>query len=445
LHILRSLFSGASPFGFVGHKGGSGAAPALPALVFSFNTPPHINPPGTNLNGYIENGDKLTLYTSPTGAFAGEETAHGPVTIDMTQYFADVGVIWPSYPAVTLGTTIYGKVKQDRAGAIGWSNIDSKAIYDALPNAWDFTDQAGVAQNATITSAAVTPIGYSGATQVLTNGNLVSINGGAFSAADTTLSPGQSIAVRHTSAATPGSPTTSTITVAGVNVTFQSITSGVGFVASTVQPAAINNAFGSAVYTFTGADFSAGGLGVVFVGPLTNARTVSGIKIKGAGTSGADIALTQRAVSASGDQQTIWVCPDASPIVIGGVHNVEVTLSAASDWVGVACGTLINATTGVPTSTALRNAYASTANPLTTATALTIPANGIGVAHIFMNGSLPHTANNGTKLADTLSGYAADAVATHGALSDNFTAGAWTPSFNAGSQAGWAIISATWS
>lgn len=96
---------------------------------------------------------------------------------------------------------------------------------DTTPNPFAFTDQPGVALSATITSAAVTINGIDAPAGVTVTGGQYSIGcSGTFTAAPGTITNGQAVCVRHTSAATNSAQTTTTLTVGGVADTFISTT-----------------------------------------------------------------------------------------------------------------------------------------------------------------------------------------------------------------------------
>ncbi len=99
-------------------------------------------------------------------------------------------------------------------------------IPDTTPDAFGFTPRTGVAVNGSITSEAITPSGYDAAAAVsVVNGQYSIGCSGTFTSSAGTLTPAQSVCVRHTSSGTPGGTVTTTLTLGDVNGTFSSTTS----------------------------------------------------------------------------------------------------------------------------------------------------------------------------------------------------------------------------
>jgi hypothetical protein len=100
---------------------------------------------------------------------------------------------------------------------------------DTTPDAYTFASQADVARATMVTSAAATINGINAATAVVVTGGEYSIGCTAtFTTGAGTISNGQTICVRHTSAAGAGASTSTTLTVGGVVATFTSTTSNSG-------------------------------------------------------------------------------------------------------------------------------------------------------------------------------------------------------------------------
>ncbi|MBL8225513.1 MAG: hypothetical protein JNM50_09290 [Chromatiales bacterium] len=91
---------------------------------------------------------------------------------------------------------------------------------DTTPDAFTFTDQVDVAFASQITSAPVTITGINTGAAISVTGGDYSIDGGAFTNAAGTVTNGQQVRVRVTSAATPTTATNATLTVGGVSDTF---------------------------------------------------------------------------------------------------------------------------------------------------------------------------------------------------------------------------------
>jgi hypothetical protein len=98
-------------------------------------------------------------------------------------------------------------------------------IVDTTPDPFAFDTQTGVAQGATVTSNPIVPAGYNAPAPVGISGGQYAIGcGGAFTAAAGTISPGQSVCVRHDAASAPGATVTTTLTIGGVAGEFGSTT-----------------------------------------------------------------------------------------------------------------------------------------------------------------------------------------------------------------------------
>ncbi|MBK9654799.1 MAG: DUF1566 domain-containing protein [Rhodanobacteraceae bacterium] len=171
------------------------------------------------------------------------ETACFSPTINETVFPANgAGAYWTSTPQANPGLAAswvqdfeqgsVGATTRDTLFAVrlvrGGRSIDNfDAADDYTPNAFSFTAQTGVPQTSVRTSNAisvagidtVTGIGISGAT-----GSQYRINGGGWTGLPGTVVNGDSIEVRHTSAATGTTATTTTLGIGGVSADFTSTT-----------------------------------------------------------------------------------------------------------------------------------------------------------------------------------------------------------------------------
>lgn len=96
---------------------------------------------------------------------------------------------------------------------------------DTTPAAFSFADQAGVATGSEITSAPVTITGIDAAAAVTVAGGTYSVGCTAtYVSTPGTIGNGQTVCVRHTSAATAATATNTTLTVGGVSDVFTSTT-----------------------------------------------------------------------------------------------------------------------------------------------------------------------------------------------------------------------------
>jgi hypothetical protein len=124
-------------------------------------------------------------------------------------------------------------------------------------------------------------------------------------------------------------------------------------------------------------------------------------------------------------------------ILADGNYSIKVTPSVTLTFhCGIIPGTLMNCTSGIPTSTALKN-RANTSDPKTTTSAVTVPSGGFGLSFIEdENTGNTMTVNSGTLIG---SGFMVrsdlTSHATGFALSQ-LTSGSWTPSNSNGQLAG---------
>ena len=110
---------------------------------------------------------------------------------------------------------------------IGGSAFEFRSVTksDNDPDAFSFASQTGVAQNTTIVSAAATITGIVVPANISIVGGQYSVGcTGTFTAAAGTISDGQTLCLRHTSANAASSTVTTTVTVGGGSATFQSTT-----------------------------------------------------------------------------------------------------------------------------------------------------------------------------------------------------------------------------
>jgi hypothetical protein len=126
--------------------------------------------------------------------------------------------------------------------------IAGTATPDTTPDAFSFTARSGAALNTVVTSNTITPTGYNTAAAISVGaGASYSINGGAFVTTGGTLSPGQTVAVRLTTAAGNNTQTCATLTVGGVSGQFcattvapgQAIIGGQDFTTRCAQPGVV--------------------------------------------------------------------------------------------------------------------------------------------------------------------------------------------------------------
>ena len=182
----------------------------------------------------IELGGIETFPLSYTGnsTLVGFETITVPAgtfdTVKVTVWSTVYGYIGTEYLSGS-GMTIYwlaegiGPVKEVITHSDGttttYTLLDSN-LFDTAPDAFAFTAQTGVAPGAPVTSDSITVAGINAPAPIGVVGGEYSIGGGAFTSAAGTISNGQTVRVRLTSAATPGTLARATLTIGGVSANF---------------------------------------------------------------------------------------------------------------------------------------------------------------------------------------------------------------------------------
>lgn len=118
---------------------------------------------------------------------------------------------------------------------------------DAVPDAFSFTDQTGVATNAVITSNTITITGINTPAAMSVSGTGLSpqcsVASGAWGPCATTIANNQTLAVRQTSSAAINTPTTLILTIGGVSSTWT---------VTTLSQIYVDDVFSA--YTYTGND-----------------------------------------------------------------------------------------------------------------------------------------------------------------------------------------------
>ena len=95
---------------------------------------------------------------------------------------------------------------------------------DATPNGFDFTDAGGVVTDSLVESDLVTIGGINVSTAISVSGGEYSVDGGPYVSYASTILNGQTVRLRHRSAAAFAASTTTTLTVGGVSGSFVSTT-----------------------------------------------------------------------------------------------------------------------------------------------------------------------------------------------------------------------------
>lgn len=120
---------------------------------------------------------------------------------------------------------ISGALQEQRGDAfIARFDASLRGFVDTDPDAFSFVDHSGVAPGSTVTSAPVRIEGIIVSTPVSISGGEFSVAQGPFQSAAATILRGQSVRVRHASAAGPALATSSVLTIGSRTATFTSTT-----------------------------------------------------------------------------------------------------------------------------------------------------------------------------------------------------------------------------
>ncbi|MFO1408974.1 MAG: hypothetical protein U1F06_01150 [Steroidobacteraceae bacterium] len=177
-----------------------------------------------------------TLVTSNAIAVSGINSTT-PISVAGGEYSVNGGAFTAANGAVGNGDSV--RVRHTSAATLG-ATVDTTltiggifdvftsttAAPDGVPDAFTFTDQANVTRSATATSNAITVAGINIAASISVTGGEYAVNGGTFTSANGTVSAGDTVQVRHTSAATFSTTTDTTLAIGGVTDTFTTTTLG---------------------------------------------------------------------------------------------------------------------------------------------------------------------------------------------------------------------------
>lgn len=171
-------------------------------------------------------GGGLDAYGTPTGILLWADGTGGNGTIPFTIYNDALGE-----PDETFTITLSG-------AGVGSPAVQTVTIVsddDTTPNPFFFVDLSGAARSTVMTSNAVTITGINTPSPVSVTGGTYSIGcTGTFTATAGTVANGQTVCVRHTSSASFGTATTTTLTVGGVSDAFTT-TTAVGYALTVSQ------------------------------------------------------------------------------------------------------------------------------------------------------------------------------------------------------------------
>jgi len=257
-----------------------------------------------------------TVYTSNAIIVAGINTA-APISITGGTYAINGGTYTATAGTVVAGDSVTVRVTSAASNSaavnatltIGgvsdtYTVTTVAAAGDTTPDAFSFTDVTAAALSTVYTSNTITVAGINVPTAISITGGTYSINGGAYTATAGTVSAGDTVTVRVTSAAANSAAINAALTIGGVIDTYTVTTAAAGGADTTPDAFSftdVPNATASTVYT-------------------SNAITVAGINTAAA------ISITGGTYSINGGAYT----PAAGTVVAGDSVTVRVTSSPTS-------------------------------------------------------------------------------------------------------------------
>ncbi len=176
-------------------------------------------------------------------------TIAAPVSVSNGQISINNGTTWTTSASVPAGQSFRVRVMAASAGATnatatvtaGGGGLTRSAQFiarteatDTTPTAFTLQESTNVESSTQVLSEILTPTGYNTATSIKVVGAEMSINNGAWTAADSTISPGQTVQLRMTSSANVYTAKDATLTIGGVSTTWHTQTKGRYMVSGTV-------------------------------------------------------------------------------------------------------------------------------------------------------------------------------------------------------------------
>ena len=194
-------------------------------------------------------GDKTPAaftFTDQTNVALSTLTESNAITVSGITIASDISVAGGEYQigagawTSTAGTVTNGQtVKVRHTSSASFSTATNTALTiggitdtfttttlaaDTTPDAFAFTDQTGVALSTLIESNAITVAGINTAASISVTGGEYQIGAGAWASIAGTVTNGQTVKVRHTSSASQGAATNTTLTIGGVSDIFTTTT-----------------------------------------------------------------------------------------------------------------------------------------------------------------------------------------------------------------------------
>jgi len=362
----RSLAWG-SRYVFSGNSIPSTVPGALSIAAFSFDGTNFLNTGGHNLSGIVpfnftnQTGvgtgavveSNTVVLSGISGAVLASVTGPGNPTLSVN------GGAWATSASVAGGDTL--KVRATSSAnvvttisvlvVVGGYTTSWSITTTTNPNAFSFSNVLGAAWSSTVESGAATPVGYTGALPVSVTGDgspQLSVNGGAW-AASGSVEPGQTLALRLSSAGAPATTRSATLTMGSYTTPWT--------VTTTPNP----DAFG-----FTDVPGTSWGA-VTTAGPLTPTGHTGPLHVTVTGAATAQISI---AGGAWGTEGTLGVGQSLSVRLTSA--SAAATTSSATVTVGSYSTSWSVTTTTDPSSFSFANVTGALVNTLATAGAATV-------------------------------------------------------------------------
>lgn len=173
-------------------------------------------------------GAVLSLYLARGGVRRGEIQTIA-LSTTLTEYVIGPGLfgtVLTDADCRNLQVTCFVTANDAATSSISYVSVRAEVpTGDAVPNAYSFTNQTGVALSSVITSDSITIAGTAIPSCIsISNGEYELDASGVWVSADGSVVAGQTVRVRHTSSATAGGTTATTLTIGSVNGTFTTTT-----------------------------------------------------------------------------------------------------------------------------------------------------------------------------------------------------------------------------
>ena len=241
------------------------------SAIFSVTTAVAVNTvPNAFTFNSVSNAALSMSFTSIPATISGIN-APSAVTISGGTYSINGGAFTAAPGTISNGQSVVVQVQSSSSnlttvsatltvgGVSGTFSVTTLAVAGiSTPNAFSYPPRADVSPSTLIDAQPATISGINIPSPVTIAGGQYSINGGAFTAVNGTISNGQTLAVRVLSSAQPNTTTSTTVNVGGVSATF-SVTTAVAintvpnaFTFNSVSNAALSMSFTSIPATISG-------------------------------------------------------------------------------------------------------------------------------------------------------------------------------------------------